>query len=170
MKLLDAIREQVSFELESAYIYRTMAAWLENNDLPGFAHWMDIQTKEEIIHAEKFIQLLRDMGELVTFRPIDPGNGEFDSVLDVFQKALDHEKLVTSKIHNLVDINEEEKDRRVDSTLVWFVDEQVEEEANFSHLVAVLERAGENWGAIYQLDAAMAQRPEPTPANADQAN
>ncbi len=51
----NALNKQVNEELHSAYIYASMACYFEDLNLKGFAHWMRIQTREELQHANKLI-------------------------------------------------------------------------------------------------------------------
>jgi len=46
-ELIDAINDQINFELYSGYIYLSMATWFEEKNLPGMAHWMEVQADEE---------------------------------------------------------------------------------------------------------------------------
>ena len=39
-RLNNAINEQIKNELESYYIYLSMAAWLHSKSLDGMGHWM----------------------------------------------------------------------------------------------------------------------------------
>ena len=158
MKILDALNEQANFELESAYIYLGMSGYLADQDMNGMKHFMDMQAKEELEHAGKMIHFLQEVGYSVKYRSLNPGEADYSSILDVFEKAYAHEKAVTSNINKLVDLAREEDDKRVQSLLKWYVDEQVEEESNFASLITQLGRAGENWGALYQLDHAMGHR------------
>lgn len=158
MNILDAINEQANFELESAYIYQTMSAYLADEDMAGMKHFIDLQVKEEIEHAEKMINFLQDVGYSVSYRSLNPGDGKYDSLLDVFQKALAHEKVVTENIHKLVDLAQKEDHKPAFAFLQWYVKEQVEEESTFETLVKQLERAGSNWGALYQIDHYLGQR------------
>ena len=87
-----------------------------------------------------------------------PGHGAFTPILDVFQKALAHEKVVTSRIHDLVDQAKEENDQKVLNLLHWFVDEQIEEEDKFSTIVERVERIKDSWAGLYQYDSIMAER------------
>ena len=48
------LNKQVNEEVSSSYIYLSMAAYFESLNLPGFAHWMRIQTQEETMHAMMF--------------------------------------------------------------------------------------------------------------------
>jgi ferritin len=49
-RLNDAINEQIKNELESYYIYLSMAAWFHSRSLDGMGHWMRCQAHEEMIH------------------------------------------------------------------------------------------------------------------------
>lgn len=158
MKLLDAMNEQMNFELESAYIYKTMEAWLNDYEMPGMAHFMAHQVKEELEHAEKLQRFLESIGHRVTFRTLNPGDGKFDSLLDVFSKALAHEKVVTKNIHNLIQLAIKEQSHAAHALLNWYITEQVEEEETFRGICTRLERAGEAWGPLYILDAELGKR------------
>ncbi len=157
-KLYDALNEQMNFELESAYIYASMSAYLDSLNMKGMVHFMDHQAKEEVEHAERFKKFLQETGYGVKYRAIDPGDGNFASIDDVFKKALAHEKVVTSRIHALANQAREEKELRVQNMIAWFVDEQIEEEEVFSTLVERLERINGQWNGLYILDGELAHR------------
>lgn len=158
MKILEALNEQVNFELESAYIYRNMASWFSDYEMPGMKHFFKKQEYEEIGHAEKIIALLEEMGHSVTYRPIDPGKKDWKKIVDVFKAALEHEKVVTKNIHKLYEQALKEDEKRVLSLLLHYIDEQVEEENNFTTLVNRLERIGDSWAGLYILDGELAHR------------
>ena len=157
-KLYDGLNEQMNFELESAYIYATMSAYLDEQNMKGMTHFIDKQVKEEMEHAEKIKHFLQETGYGIKYRTLNPGEGEFASIDEVFQKALAHEKVVTSRIHDLVAQAREEGEQRVLNLLAWFVDEQIEEEDTFTVLVERLERINGQWDGLYILDGEMGQR------------
>ena len=74
--------------------------------------------------------------------------------------TLEHEQHVTSLINNLVDIAIEEKDHASQSFLTWFVDEQVEEEANAQEIIDSLKLIeGEAKGnGIFMIDRELGKR------------
>ncbi|MDY3052406.1 MAG: ferritin [Ndongobacter sp.] len=158
MKLFDAMNQQVTMELESAYIYRQMASWCVDQEMPGMAHFMEKQAEEEVEHANRFAHFLQEVGHAVTYLPIDPGKKDFSGFLDVFEKALRHEQKVTKSIRDLAELAAKEKERRATSILQSFIDEQVEEEANFSALVTRLKRIDGSWSGLYLLDSELARR------------
>ena len=157
-KLYEGLNEQMNFELESAYIYATMSAYLDSLNMKGMTHFIDKQVKEEVEHAERIKKFLQETGYGIKYRPLNPGDGEFTSIDDVFKKALAHEKVVTSRIHALVKEAREEEDMRVLNLLAWFVDEQIEEEDTFGVLVERLERIDAHWNGLYILDRELSAR------------
>jgi ferritin len=157
-KLYDNLNEQMNFEFESAYIYATMSAYLDELNMKGMTHFIDKQVHEEMEHANKIKAFLQETGYGIKYRPLDPGEGKFDSVLDVFESALAHEKVVTSRIHDLVKEARAEGEERVLNLLAWFVDEQIEEEDTFGVLVERLERINGQWNGLYILDRELSAR------------
>ncbi len=157
-KLLDMLNDQMNFEYESAYLYKGMAAYLADLELDGFTNRMDVQVAEELQHGEGMKSFLQSLGYKVVFKDIKAGPVDYDSVLAVMKAALDHEKEVSRRIHELVLEAQKEDNHRVYNFLQWYVDEQVEEEENFTKLITRLERVGSDRPSLYILDGQMGQR------------
>ena len=154
----DALNEQVKNELYSAYLYLSMAAYSEAANLPGFAHWMRLQSQEEVSHAMKLFDFVHDRGGRVVLQAIDQPPVEFESPLDVFEKTLEHERKVTAMIHQLFELAVKENDYATQVMLQWFIEEQVEEEKTAEQLVAVLKMIGDRPQALIMLDRQLARR------------
>ncbi|MFW6189748.1 MAG: ferritin [Planctomycetota bacterium] len=157
-RMEEALNEQLNAELYSAYLYLSMAAYFEQRNLQGFAHWLELQAQEETAHAMKFYRFVLDRGGRATMGAIDAPPAEWDSPLAAFQAVYDHECKVTALIDELVDLAEEEGDRPAQSFLQWFVDEQVEEEASADDIVQKLKMTGGGTGALFMLDNTLGQR------------
>ncbi len=157
-KLQDAINEQIKAELYSAYIYLSMSAYYETQNLPGFAHWMRLQYEEELLHALKFFDHLNERGGRVTLMAIDAPPAEFDSPLAAFRAAYEHECKITAKIHALYKLALQEHDYAAQSLLQWFIDEQVEEEKNTLDVVEQLEMIGDHKMGLFMVDRELGQR------------
>jgi len=157
-KLLNALNDQVNYEFLSAHYYLALAAFCNDQDLDGFAHFFTVQAEEERFHAMKFFDFINEMDGRVTIKGIDEPKNEFKSMIDVFETALEHEQSVTKRIYNLMDMAMEEKEHATISLLKWFVDEQVEEEASMKNIIKKLKRLGEDSHGIFMLDAELAQR------------
>lgn len=156
-KVLDLLNDQMNFEYESAYVYKAMAAYTDSLDLDGFTHWFDGQVHEEIEHGEKMKHFLQEVGYDVRYKAIPEPKHDYESLLEVFKAALDHEKEVTKRIHEIAEAAREE-DPRVYSFIQWYIDEQVEEEDSVAKIITRLERINGNWGGIYILNGQLGRR------------
>lgn len=165
-KLMNAINDQINYELYSANVYLAMQSYFASNDLDGFANFFKVQIQEETFHANKFFDYLSQMGGRVIIGSMPAPQSDFESVLHVFKEALAHERTVTQRVYNLMDIATEEREHATISLLKWFIDEQVEEETNFGGIVKRLERMGEDSAALYMLDSELASRVFTPPTNA----
>ncbi len=159
-ELKEALVEQMNFEMESGYLYLGMAAYFAAEDLEGFEHWLTKQAEEEYDHARRFIDFIQDIDGEIKYTGMPEVPSEYDSFLEVFEKALEHEKEVTRRIYKLKEMAEEEKCYDTLQFLEWFIEEQREEENNFKPIVTRLERIKNHWQGLYALNAQMARREE----------
>ena len=157
-KMEAAINEQINAELYSSYLYLSMAAYFEGENLSGFANWMKVQADEERFHGMKFNDYVFERGGQVVLKAIEAPKITWESSIKVFEETLAHEKVVTGLINNLMDIAVEIKDYASQSMLHWFIDEQVEEEASASEILEKLKMVKGSSHAVYQLDKEMSSR------------
>jgi len=157
-KLTKALNEQINAEFYSAYIYLSMAAYFEDENLEGFASWMKLQAQEEMEHGMKFFNYLHERGASVKLLAIEEPPTKWKSPVEVFKAALKHEQYVTGRINDLVAMSEKDKDYATNSFLQWFVNEQVEEEATADQMVHKLEMVAGAPGGLYILDREAGQR------------
>lgn len=157
-KMVNAINEQLNWELYSAYLYFSMAAYFESVNLKGFSSWMRVQTMEEQTHVKRFYDFLTARGGKVVLSEIKAPPTEWKSPLHVFEETLKHEQHVTSRINKLVDLALELKDHATNSFLRWFVDEQVEEEESVDAVLQGLKLNKNNPSGLFMIDKELAQR------------
>lgn len=168
-KLEKALNEQLNLELYSAYLYMGIAAYFEQESLKGFAEWNKMQTQEELFHAQKFYNYILDRGGNLELNAIDKPKSGWTSSYEAFKAAAEHEGLVTKSINNLAAIARESADYATESFLQWFINEQVEEEANVNEIVGQLKQMQDAPGAVYMLNKELGQRPAPVNPNDAQA-
>jgi ferritin len=161
-KLKDALNEQIKHEMESSYIYLSMAAYFHSLSLDGMAHWMRCQTHEEVEHAMKFFDHIIDRGESVTLLDIKQLKTEWKNPLEAWKNALEHEEFISDKIRNLMKISREVMDFTSEPLLNWFIEEQIEEEANAGRNLERMNLLGENKQALLLLDRELGARPFPS--------
>jgi ferritin len=130
-----ALNDQINAEIHSAYLYLSMSAYFQAQGLTGYANWMRVQFQEEMAHGTHLFDYVCERGGRVRLSPIGEVDIDFNGIVDVFEKVLAHEQKVTGLINNLVDISQQENDHATRSFLQWYVDEQVEEEANAEQIL-----------------------------------
>lgn len=157
-KMEDALNRQINEEMYSAMLYLAMAGYFAELNLMGFKNWLFVQYREEIGHAEKIFNYIVNRGGKIRLYEIKEPQVIWKSPKDAFEAVLNHEKHITAKINELVEIAESEKDRATFAMLQWFVNEQVEEEANASEVLAKLEMIGDHKHCLMMLDKETAQR------------
>lgn len=168
-KLANAINDQIRNELESYYVYLSMAAYFHATSLNGMAHWMRCQAHEEMIHAMKFFDHIDDRGGKITLQNLKQIKTEWNSPLEAFQDAYAHEQFISEKIRDLTTIAREEREYSSEPLLSWFLDEQVEEEATVSSITDQMEMVGDDKTAILMLDRELGQRSFPAGSPLDPA-
>ena len=152
------LNDQINAEYWSAYFYLSMAAYFENQNLPGFANWMKVQYHEEISHVMKFFDYINERGGRVLLKPVDAVKTEWKDEIEVFEDTFKHEQKVTGLINNLVNISFEEKDHATHNMLQWFVSEQVEEESSADEILQQLKMLEGNKHGLLMLDRELKQR------------
>jgi len=163
-----ALNKQINAEFHSAYLYLSMSSYFQSIGMAGCANWMKVQYQEELAHATHFFDYVLERGGRVELAPIGEVEVNFSNVLQVFEKTLSHEITVTGLINNLMDIAIGESDHATKSFLQWFVDEQVEEEANVEQILNNLKLINGEGQGLLMMDREMQTRVfvNPFPAKA----
>ncbi len=157
-KMEKMINDQMSFEIYSGYIYLAMGAYMDSLDLPGFANWMKVQWQEEFFHAQKMYAYLVERGGRPTFGAIPEPPKTWKSVKAAFEHALEHERIVTGRINDIMTAAIKENDHATRSFINWYVDEQVEEESNVETIIKRLNMIKESGEGMFMMDKELAAR------------
>lgn len=157
-KLQNALNEQINKELYSAYLYLSMSAYCEAENLPGFADWMRVQAQEEVAHAMRFFDYVNARGGRVVLKAIEMPPPIWKSPLEMFQQVLEHERKVTGMINRLYELASKENDHATQIELQWFITEQVEEEESAGQVVEQLKRVFEQPMGLFMLDRQLGER------------
>ncbi len=158
-KTFDIVNRQIGEEFYSAYVYLALAGRLESWGLKGAANWMKVQAREEEDHAMGFFRFLLERGEEPVLPAISqPDVSKVKNVLDAFLAGLSHEKHITGTIHAIYEAARENKDYALESFIKWYIDEQVEEEANANEIIDRLKLVGSDGPSLYLLDQELGAR------------
>ena len=157
-KVTKAINKQINAELYSSYLYLAMAAYFEAKNWLGFAHWMKVQSREENTHAMKFYAYVLERGGEVVLEDIEAADTAWKTPLEIFEIAYEHELKVTALINDLFKLARQDGDTATESMLKWFIDEQVEEEAQAKQIVDKLRLIKDSTNGMFMLDHELGER------------
>ena len=157
-KLTAALNDQVNAEYYSAYLYLSMSATADGMGLKGVANWLFAQAQEEMDHGTRIYQYILERGATPTFNAIASPTEPITNVQDIFKAVLAHEQEVTRRINAIATIAMQEFDHACYQFIMWFVNEQIEEEASASDIIDKLNLIGDNKGLLLGLDNELATR------------
>ena len=157
-KMSDALNTHMNLELYSAHLYLSMASCASEMGLKGTTNWLTVQYREEMSHFFRMYGYLVDQGINISITANKAVPNSYGTLLEMFEKILAHEQLITKCINDLAELAVKDKDHATQIFLQWFVTEQVEEENNDRDIIAKLKLVGDNGHGILMIDAEMGQR------------
>jgi len=156
--LTKALSDQVNAEYYSAYLYLSMSAFADNLGLKGTSSWLFQQSLEEMAHGTNMYQYILERGATPTLAAIDAPPADFKNANQIFEMVLSHEEEVTRRINAIATLAMQENDHACYQFIMWYVNEQVEEEASASDVLTKVQMIGDNQAMLLQLDAELATR------------
>lgn len=169
VRVNEAMNEQIKNELESYYLYLSMAAYFHSISLDGMAHWMRSQAHEEMVHAMKFMDHIIDRDGKVELLNLKQLKTNWSSPLEAWEDAHKHEQFISSKINDLTTISREERDYPSEPILAWFAAEQIEEEATSGKIADEVAMVGDAKSGMILLDRELGGRVFPAGSPLDPA-
>ena len=136
----DALNGQIAYEFAASQQYIAIAVYYESENLPQLAAHFYRQAVEERNHAMMMVQYLLDADEDVVIPGVEAPQTDFKDVVAPVTLALEQEKRVTGQIVELVKLARDEGELVGEQFLHWFLQEQREEVASMTELLAVVER------------------------------
>ena len=110
------------------------------------------------MHAMKLFDFVLARDENVALEAIQRPRLAFNSVADVFERALEQEQEVSRQIDSLYETAFTEKAFAAVAELQWFLTEQVEEEKTAREIVAKFKMIGNDPASILDLDRELGNR------------
>jgi bacterioferritin B len=138
------LNEQIGYEFGASQQYIAVAVYYDSQSLPQLAAHFYRQAVEERNHAMIMVQYLLDADADVVTPGVEAPQTEFSDVVAPVALALAQEKRVTQQIVELVKLARDEGELVGEQFLHWFLQEQREEVASMTELLAIVERGREN--------------------------
>lgn len=151
-KVEAALNAHLTLEMAALYHYLAVASWCDSKGYEGSASFYYKQSAEEQTHFMKFFNYINQVGGHAEVPELKKPTSTFKSILETCKKSLEAEQKVTQSVYKLLDIAAKEKDHATQAFLSYFVDEQLEEEMQFSRLISKIELIGSGPQALYYID------------------
>jgi bacterioferritin B len=139
-RFVAALNDQIAREFGAAHQYVAVGNYYAAETYPRLAGFFYKQADEEREHAMKMVNYLLDRGATPDIGAIDSPRQSFGDHVEAIKIALEQERKVTVRISELFEIARETSDYQSEQFMQWFLEEQVEEEASMTDLLAVAER------------------------------
>jgi ferritin len=137
---VEALNRQVGYEFGASQQYVAIAVYYDSENLPQLAGHFYRQAVEERNHAMMMVQYLLDADDQVVLPGVEAPQTAFADAVAPVSLALEQEKRVTQQIVELVKLARQEGELVGEQFLHWFLQEQREEVASMTELLAVVER------------------------------
>ncbi len=134
-KISKLMNQQITYELESAYLYLEFSNFFDSRKLDGYANYYKIQAKEEIDHAMLIYDYLHKANQNVKLMVVRAPDEEYKSIEDILDAGLKAEQNITKSINNIYEETIKCSDFASKIFIKWFIDEQFEEETNAQRMV-----------------------------------
>lgn len=151
-KIEKILNDQIEKESYSSNLYLAMATWAETNGYAGVAEWLYAQADEERLHMLKFVKYVNERGGHALISALDEPPKEQKSIQDMFESVFKHEQYISQSINDIVELAVDEKDFTTQSWIQWFVNEQIEEEAQVSEILDKLKLLGNQNMYLFDRD------------------
>jgi bacterioferritin B len=138
------LNEQIGYEFGASQQYIAIAVYYDSQSLPQLAAHFYRQAVEERNHAMIMVQYLLDADADVVTPGVEAPQTDFSDVVAPVALALAQEKRVTQQIVELVKLARDEGELVGEQFLHWFLQEQREEVASMTELLAIVERGRDN--------------------------
>ena len=139
-----SVNEQIGHEFAASQQYVAIAVYYDSQSLPQLAAHFYRQAVEERNHAMIMVQYLLDADANVVTPGVEAPQTDFSDVVAPVALALAQEKRVTQQIVELVKLARDEGELVGEQFLHWFLQEQREEVASMTELLAIVERGKDN--------------------------
>ncbi|WP_108869295.1 ferritin [Aquimarina aquimarini] len=143
LEVMDMLNEQIAKEQRASSLYLAMASWCDQRTLVNSASFFYKQAEEEREHMMKIFKFINDTGGSAYSPVVSDLAHEFSSLREVFETALGHEITISQSIYKIVAKCRKVNDFGSENFLMWFVEEQLEEEETLKDILDMFDLSGD---------------------------
>jgi ferritin len=138
-RLAKLLIEQVGHELRAHQLYLGMSLYFQRQSLNRWGKLFHDQSTEEAGHATKIMDFLTDNEISFDLPALRAATTRYGSASELLRRALDNERQVSAQFQEMAKVALDEGDYTTHQFLLWFIQEQVEEERKVQGLIDLVE-------------------------------
>jgi ferritin len=153
--LENALHEQIAHEITNSHIYLYICGYLRNKGFDNLAKLFMNQYEEEQSHAKIIFDLLTDLNTNFSSLPIESGDFQINSIVDVAKLYLEREILTTESLKEIRDLAMDEGNVIVEERMREMIKLQQNEMEESTTFMDKAEICGSNWMNVLIWDGTL---------------
>ena len=150
--LVEALNQNLTMERSASAAYFAIAIWFAERELRGFSHFFKQEAIQEQVHAAHFADYLIARGQSVVLQEVPAPRQELSSTDAIMEASFQMESDVTTSLHQLYAMAERAADMRTTVFLDPLIENQVNSEDQFAHLLGRVRFAQNQASAMLIID------------------
>ncbi|HGY5533211.1 MAG TPA: ferritin [Prochlorococcus sp.] len=150
--LVEALNQHLTMERSASAAYFAIAIWFAERELRGFSHFFKQEAIQEQVHAAHFADYLIARGQSVVLQEVPAPRQEWSSTDAIMEASFQMESDVTTSLHQLYAMAERAADMRTTVFLDPLIENQVNSEDQFAHLLGRVRFAQNQASAMLIID------------------
>jgi ferritin len=126
--VLQALTIQMNHEFDNFRAYKSFSAIADFQSLLGTCSWFDKQSQEEYTHFNKFFNYISDRGHIPQLSVAAELPPQILTIDMLFMQAVQLEMKTTTNLELVADACKLANDDQTYQLVLWFLNEQIEEE------------------------------------------
>jgi len=153
--LREALNFQWSHEIMNSHIYLYFKAFLKNKGFDNISNIFEGQFQEEQNHAKMIFDLMTDLNANFSSLPIESGDFQINSVVDIAKFYLEREILTTESLKEIRDLAMDEGNVIVEERMRNMIELQQHEMEESMTFMDKAEICGSNWMNVLIWDSSL---------------
>ena len=155
--LLDGLQQHLNMERQAHSAYFAASIWFAERELRGFSRFFQSESANEHSHAGRVGDYLIARGQTIILQALEAPNQTWEAPVDLMATSFLLECDLTTSLQQLYAMAERASDIRTTVFLDQIIEQQLQSEHEFAHLLGRVRFAGHEAAALLIIDNELSQ-------------
>lgn len=155
--LLDGLQQHLNMERQAHSAYFAASIWFAERELRGFSRFFQSESANEHSHAGRVGDYLIARGQTIILQALEAPNQTWEAPVDLMATSFLLECDLTTSLQQLYAMAERASDIRTTVFLDPIIEQQLQSEHEFAHLLGRVRFAGHEAAALLIIDNELSQ-------------